>query len=57
MYKYNEPSGVCGDKCRLAATLKIVKGTEWQPELANRDTLEWQQLANLVEIEVKKLYF
>ena len=44
---------MCGAKCRLAATLKIVNGTEWRPELANRDTLEWQELANTIEIEVR----
>ncbi|KAK7074205.1 hypothetical protein SK128_026668, partial [Halocaridina rubra] len=48
--------GVCGEKCRLAATLRIIDGTEWRPELANRDTLEWQELANTVEIELDSLY-
>ncbi|MPC23996.1 hypothetical protein E2C01_017067 [Portunus trituberculatus] len=48
--------GVCGAKCRLAATLRITNGTEWRPELANRDTLEWQDLANTIEIELDSLY-
>ncbi|XP_018022061.1 mucin-5AC [Hyalella azteca] len=48
--------GVCGEKCRLAATLRIVDGAEWAPELANRDTKEWQTLAKSVTNELNALY-
>ena len=46
-------AGVCGSKCRLAASLRVVGGTKWQPELVNRDTDEFQKLANEIEAEVR----
>lgn len=48
--------GVCGSRCRLAGTLRLLNGTHWVPELANRDTAEWQALANALTRELNALY-
>ncbi|KAL7633176.1 UNVERIFIED_CONTAM: hypothetical protein RMT77_016546 [Armadillidium vulgare] len=48
--------GICGSKCRLAASLRLISGTEWHPELANRDTLKFQELANDIENELDAFF-
>jgi hypothetical protein len=47
--------GYCTTDCELAATIKLVGGAKWVPELLDHNTKEWQTLANEVEQQVKKL--
>ena len=49
-------TGICGVKCRLAGSLRIISGTEWTPELANRDTEQFKDLANEIKSEVSTKY-
>lgn len=44
--------GLCEDECEVAGTIRIVGNTTWVPELLDRNTREWQQLANEIEKEV-----
>ena len=44
--------GICLNNCDLAATVKLVGGAKWVPELLNRNTKEWQILANEVQTKV-----
>lgn len=43
--------GTCEEECEVAGTIRIVGNATWVPELLDRNTYEWQQLANEVEIE------
>lgn len=40
----------------MAATLRLVGGAKWVPELLDHNTLEWQQLANEVETQVMEMF-
>lgn len=44
--------GYCTTDCELAATIKLVGGAKWVPELYDHNTKEWQTLANEVEEQV-----
>lgn len=44
--------GVCEEECEVAGTIKIIGNTSWVPELLDRNTQEWQNLANEIEQEV-----
>lgn len=44
--------GVCDDECEVAGTIRIIGNATWVPELFDRNTREWQELANQVEREV-----
>ncbi|KAG5896150.1 hypothetical protein JTB14_015853 [Gonioctena quinquepunctata] len=48
--------GVCTNECDLAATIKLVGGVSWAPELLDRNTKEWQVLANEVETQLDYVY-
>ncbi|XP_074038860.1 uncharacterized protein isoform X2 [Leptinotarsa decemlineata] len=48
--------GVCTNECDLAATIKLVGGVKWAPELLDRNTKEWQVLANEVETQLDYVY-
>lgn len=45
--------GVCDDECEVAGTIRIIGNATWVPELFDRNTREWQELANQVEREVR----
>lgn len=47
--------GVCTAECDLAATIKLVGGAKWVPELLDHNTQEWQTLANEVRDQVCKI--
>lgn len=49
--------GVCEEECEIAGTIRIVGNTTWVPELFDRNTREWQELANQVEREVTASYY
>lgn len=44
--------GMCDDECEVAGTIRIIGNATWVPELLDRNTREWQELANHVEREV-----
>ncbi|KYN12913.1 hypothetical protein ALC57_14978 [Trachymyrmex cornetzi] len=44
--------GICDDECEVAGTIRIIGNATWIPELYDRNTHEWQELANHVEREV-----
>lgn len=44
--------GYCTEECEVAGTIRIIGNTTWVPELFDRNTREWQDLANEVEKEV-----
>lgn len=46
--------GICAENCDLAATIKLVGGVKWVPELLDRNTKEWQLLANDVHDKVNR---
>ncbi|XP_063832301.1 mucin-2 isoform X2 [Ostrinia nubilalis] len=48
--------GVCRRECDIAATIKIVAGAKWIPELLDRNTEEWQKLADEVKEELNSVY-
>ncbi|GBP12004.1 hypothetical protein EVAR_5849_1 [Eumeta japonica] len=48
--------GVCRHECDLAATIKIVSGVKWVPELLDHHTQEWQNLAKDVKEELNSVY-
>ncbi|KAJ0181126.1 hypothetical protein K1T71_003211 [Dendrolimus kikuchii] len=48
--------GVCRKECDIAATIKIVSGVKWIPELLDHHTEEWQDLANEVKEELNSVY-
>lgn len=47
--------GICNDECEIAGTIRIIGNAVWVPELLDRNTIEWQQLANEIKKEV--IYF
>ncbi|XP_048005098.1 mucin-5AC [Leguminivora glycinivorella] len=48
--------GVCRKECDIAATIKIVSGVTWVPELLDHHTEEWQRLAEEVKQELNSVY-
>ncbi|XP_066591521.1 uncharacterized protein [Prorops nasuta] len=48
--------GICVDECEVAGTIRIVGNTTWLPELLDRNTYEWQQLANDLETEMNLVF-
>lgn len=48
--------GYCVTNCELAATIKLVGGAKWVPELLDHNTKEWQTLANEVEEQLDAVY-
>lgn len=48
--------GVCNNDCDLAGTIKLVGGAEWMPELLDRNTKEYQILANEVQTQLENVY-
>lgn len=49
--------GYCTSDCELAATIKLVGGAKWVPELLDHNTKEWQTLANEVEEQVLRIIY
>ncbi|XP_071557058.1 uncharacterized protein [Temnothorax nylanderi] len=48
--------GVCDDECEVAGTIRIIGNATWMPELLDRNTREWQELANHVEREMNFIF-
>ncbi|CAL1685900.1 unnamed protein product [Lasius platythorax] len=48
--------GVCDDECEVAGTIRIIGNATWVPELFDRNTREWQELANQVEREMDFIF-
>ncbi|XP_055373027.1 putative mediator of RNA polymerase II transcription subunit 26, partial [Condylostylus longicornis] len=48
--------GLCHQECDLAATIKIVDGVQWKPELLDHNTLEWKNLAREIETQLNEVY-
>ena len=44
--------GLCGAQCRLAATVRLVDGVDWLPELTDHNTREFIELADQLKNEV-----
>lgn len=47
--------GICEEECEVAGTIKIIGNATWVPELLDRNTKEWQLLAEEIEQEVLHL--
>lgn len=47
---------VCRSECSLAATIRIIDGVEWSPELLTHHTEEYKNLAAELEIELNEVY-
>ncbi|KAG7189605.1 hypothetical protein KM043_017289 [Ampulex compressa] len=48
--------GICQEECEVAGTIRIVGNATWVPELFDRNTQEWQQLANEIEKEMNFIF-
>ncbi|XP_016994596.2 mucin-2 [Drosophila takahashii] len=48
--------GHCTADCDLAATIKIIDGVAWKPELLDHNTLEWKNLAHELEAQLNDVY-
>ncbi|XP_020279891.1 mucin-5AC isoform X2 [Pseudomyrmex gracilis] len=48
--------GICEEGCEVAGTIRIVGNATWMPELFDRNTREWQELANQVEREMNLVF-
>ncbi|XP_012137709.2 uncharacterized protein LOC100880187 [Megachile rotundata] len=48
--------GVCEEECEVAGTIKIIGNATWVPELLDRNTHEWQNLANEIEKEMNFIF-
>nr|XP_034181752.1 mucin-5AC [Osmia lignaria] len=48
--------GVCEQECEVAGTIKIIGNATWVPELLDRNTQEWQNLANEIEKEMNFIF-
>ncbi|CAL7936146.1 unnamed protein product [Xylocopa violacea] len=48
--------GVCEQECEVAGTIKIIGNAIWVPELLDRNTQEWQKLANEIEQEMNFVF-
>lgn len=47
---------VCRQECSLAATIRIIDGVEWSPELLTHHTDEYKNLAAELELELNEVY-
>lgn len=47
---------ICRTECSLAATIRIVDGVEWSPELLTHHTNEYKKLAKTLEDELNSVY-
>lgn len=47
---------VCRSECSLAATIRIIDGVEWSPELLTHHTDEYKSLAAELELELNEVY-
>ncbi|XP_076248336.1 uncharacterized protein LOC143188139 isoform X2 [Calliopsis andreniformis] len=48
--------GICEQECEVAGTIRIIGNTTWVPELLDRNTQEWQKLANEIEQEMNFIF-
>ncbi|KAK9880412.1 hypothetical protein WA026_010291 [Henosepilachna vigintioctopunctata] len=48
--------GLCVEECDLVGTIKLIDGVKWVPELLDRNTKEWQLLANEVQTQLKEVF-
>ncbi|XP_043509386.1 serine-rich adhesin for platelets [Frieseomelitta varia] len=48
--------GICEQDCEVAGTIKIIGNASWVPELLDRNTQEWQKLANEIEQEMNFIF-
>ncbi|XP_014473258.1 PREDICTED: uncharacterized protein LOC106743684 [Dinoponera quadriceps] len=48
--------GVCDEECEVAGTIRIIGNATWLPELFDRNTREWQELASQVEREMNFIF-
>ncbi|XP_059621791.1 mucin-2 [Phlebotomus argentipes] len=48
--------GICQADCDLAATIKIIGGVMWKPELLDHNTDEWKSLAREMETQLNSVY-
>ncbi|XP_043677710.1 uncharacterized protein LOC122633647 [Vespula pensylvanica] len=48
--------GICEEECEVAGTIRIIGNTIWVPELLDRNTQEWQQLANEIERDMNFVF-
>ncbi|XP_078037466.1 uncharacterized protein LOC144470337 isoform X2 [Augochlora pura] len=48
--------GICEQDCEVAGTIKIIGNATWVPELLDRNTQEWQKLANEIEQEMNFVF-
>ncbi|XP_032663071.1 nuclear pore complex protein DDB_G0274915 [Odontomachus brunneus] len=48
--------GMCDEECEVAGTIRIIGNATWLPELLDRNTREWQELANQVEREMNFIF-
>jgi SEA domain len=47
---------VCRQECSLAATIRIIDGVDWSPELLTHHTDEYKNLAAELELELNEVY-
>lgn len=47
--------GHCTADCDLEATIRIIEGVSWKPELLDHNTLEWKNLAHELEAQVSRV--
>lgn len=47
---------VCNQDCSLAATIRIIEGVEWSPELLTHHTEEYKKLASDLETSLNEVY-
>ncbi|XP_034940511.1 uncharacterized protein DDB_G0284459 [Chelonus insularis] len=48
--------GICEEECEVAGTIRIIGNATWVPELLDRNTREWQQLADEIEKEMNLVF-
>ncbi|XP_043276490.1 serine-rich adhesin for platelets isoform X2 [Venturia canescens] len=48
--------GICEEECEVAGTIRIVGNATWVPELLDRNTKEWQLLAEEIEKEMNLVF-
>ncbi|XP_076619627.1 uncharacterized protein LOC143341008 [Colletes latitarsis] len=48
--------GICEQECEVAGTIRIIGNATWVPELLDRNTQEWQNLANEIEKEMNFIF-
>ncbi|XP_054013371.1 mucin-2 [Hylaeus anthracinus] len=48
--------GICEEECEVAGTIRIIGNATWVPELLDRNTQEWQKLANEIEHEMNFIF-